>query len=303
MKKKIGFMLILFLICFALKITGQEITQESSKKFMDLYVAPFVFDPALSSIVNTTHPNLVFETQKTDKTAKMSFGISFKNNSSLSFLLSAPLNDYVEVFTFDGLASYNSIEIGFLKNIISENIIRNVNKTDYAKDSKYLGASLNFGLKTFKYLESDLKEINKEKISLAGSVFFGMIFNTKLSMKGSVKYQYYYQGNPENEYLIPFDDKDYFIKKNVSIGEPKLLKKIIIKVDAKYYIDRNNKFGINPGLNWSIKDKAVLFDLPIYFIPNQDKNSIDGGVTFRYKTGDSKGFAMALFIGLPFSIE
>lgn len=59
--------------------------------------------------------------------------------------------------------------------------------------------------------------------------------------------------------------------------------------------------GIAPRISYEIKSKSALIDVPIYFVPSKDANSLNGGLRFGYNTAD-KEFGIGLFVGVPFSL-
>lgn len=66
-------------------------------------------------------------------------------------------------------------------------------------------------------------------------------------------------------------------------------------------LSENASIGVAPRVSYEIKSDSALLELPIYFVPEKGKSSLNGGIRMAYNTG-KKDFAIGLFVGVPFSI-
>jgi hypothetical protein len=85
-------------------------------------------------------------------------------------------------------------------------------------------------------------------------------------------------------------------------GKPKSSKSGLGSFEARklFRLDADNVIGVAPQITYSIEEKNLGLEVPIYLSRDKD-NKLNGGLKFSYASkGDD--FAIGLFVGVPFSI-
>ena len=69
------------------------------------------------------------------------------------------------------------------------------------------------------------------------------------------------------------------IVKKLSIGEPSLETEHLVKIELKRIYSKG--FGINPSINYSVNQKKIAIDFPVYFLKlkkDEKYKGLNGGV-------------------------
>ncbi|HVR92101.1 MAG TPA: hypothetical protein VHG29_13555 [Novosphingobium sp.] len=136
--------------------------------------------------------------------------------------------------------------------------------------------------------------------------FFGRIFNSgRTSLTGSFAYSRSYRANDEAQLCGPNPVPGQLSCFTGSLGAPVKNSRYTLAGEMRWLLPLGSaedapNIGLAPRVSYEFKSNAALFELPIYFAPNEDK-ALNGGLRFAYDTGKDD-FAFGLFVGVPFSV-
>ena len=152
--------------------------------------------------------------------------------------------------------------------------------------------------------------LGKDDVSHTGykvQAFGGYIFPSgKVSLGGGIAYSRTYKPGDDVQLCAPNGVGAQIACFNGPLGTPAQTNRYTLSGEMRWRLplpmfSNDAAIGFAPRVGYEFNSHSTQFELPIYFVPEKGKKSLNGGVRFAYNTG-SKDFAFGLFVGVPFSI-
>ena len=173
---------------------------------------------------------------------------------------------------------------------------------------KFLGASGAVSRTNYEFVvQTPLAAADESQTAYKTQVFGGYIFPSgKVSLSSAFAYARRYKSASEVQLCGPNGVGSQTQCFTGPLGPPTRGDAYTLSGEVRWrlplpMISENAAIGIAPRVSYEFKSDAALLELPIYFVPQKDKKSLNGGIRIGYDTG-TKDFAIGLFVGVPFSM-
>ena len=172
----------------------------------------------------------------------------------------------------------------------------------------FLGVAGSFSRAKYKFItQAPLANSKVSHNNYEAKAFGGHVFGSgNLSLSGSLAYGRSYESGASVQLCEPNGVGSQLACFTGPLGPPARTDEYIGAMEVRWQlalpgVGKGTFVGIAPRISYEIKSNSALIDVPIYFIPSKDTNSLNGGLRFGYNTAD-KEFGIGLFVGVPFSL-